>query len=457
MSKKHSKKFWFIFWTISVLFLLFWYIFLQLRNNKFETLESLVNYFPMSIQKKQEFKSVIYFADYLLMPDGKEKKFLILFQNNMELRPGGGFIGSFGILKVKNGKVLEISTHDLSNFDGRIPSTIEPPYPMKETLRIDSWKLRDSNWSPDFSENAKKAEFFYKLGEGKEDFDGIVAINSNVLTSFLKVTGPISIPEYPGTYDSENAILSLEYQVEKGYVDQGIEKGERKSVMNELAKVVIEKISNIGNAQKIELAKIILEDLNRKDIQLYFKNEELQNQAMKAGWSGKVESNWKKDYIMIIDANLGSYKSDYYIKRSFDYQIDLSKNVPESILKITYTHTGKTKDWMTKDYLSYLRVYVPANSWLTNSSGLNDTIKFGSDFSKKSFGSLVNTPLNQTNTVEFHYSLPASFDTSAYDLLIQKQSGVIEVPGKVTIIPRKGERQVYDFVLTKDWRLSQQK
>lgn len=453
MPKTYSKKFWIVFWTVSVLLLIGLYFFLQLRN---KGIGSSIDYLPLGDEKKQEIKSIAYFTNYLLKQDDQEKVFLILFQNNMELRPGGGYIGSFGILKTKNGKVADLQTHDLSNFDGRIPSTIEPPYPMKETLHIDSWKLRDSNWSPDFFENAQKAEYFYYLGQGEENFDGIVAINSNVLTSFLKVTGPISIPNYPGTYDSENAILTLEYQVEKGYAQQGIERGERKSVMNELAKAVIKQISNLSNSQKFNLAKIILEDLNKKDIQLYFKDSNLESQAQNSGWSGEVEKNWQKDYLMMVDANLGSYKSDYYIQRKFDYKIDLSSETPKANLKITYTHNGKVKDWMTRDYLTYLRVYTPKDVWLINSKGLGE-IKFGNDFEKKSFGSLVHTALDTTNTVEFEYTLPKDFDRDNYDLLIQKQSGAGDSTGHITVINKDGKEKSFDIALTGDWKMSEAK
>jgi hypothetical protein len=449
MSKQRSKKFWITFWSISIVLLVgFWFV-LEVRNNPAGTLSSAIDYVPW-LKNKQELKSIAVFADYLLRRDNREKTFLVLFQNNMELRPGGGFIGAFGILKVKNGEIKTLGTHDLSNFDGRIPSVVEPPYPMKETLNIDSWKLRDSNWSPDFSENAKKAEYFYHLGEGQEQFDGVVAINTDVLTSFLKITGPVKLPDYPGSYDSENAILQLEYQVEKGYAEQGIEKGERKSVMNELAGAIVEKVFELGNSQKLELAKMVFADLEKKDIQLYFKDEALQEESRRSGWAGEVKENWKKDYLMIVDANLGAYKSDYYMRRQIDYKINLSGETPKVNLRITYTHTGKVKDWMTRDYLSYLRVYVPNGAWL-ESSTLGD-VRFGEEFGKKYFAGIVKVPLKETREVEMSYSLPKELDLRTYyNLLIQKQSGAGEVLVRVTVIDKNGTEKNYATDPEGDW------
>lgn len=389
----------------------------------------------------------------LSVQDDKERVFMVLFQNNWEIRPGGGFIGSFGILKIKNGQVSDLQIHDTGNFDGRVPTTVPAPYPMPETLHIKSMQLRDSNFSPDFITNAKMAEEFYRMGQGQEKFDGIIGVNANVLISFLSVTGPVEIPGYPGTYEDENAILALEYQVEKAFDEQGIVRGERKSVMNDLAKVIIAKSQTLDSSQKVKLLEIISNDLKKKDIQLYFTDSEIQSEVENVNWSGRVDENWKQDYLMVSDANLGAYKSDYYVKRSMDYRVDLSRDVPIAHLQITYEHTAKQKDWMTKDYVTYLRVYVPDGSWLSNQPVDNPV--FGSEFGKKYFGFLIQVPLGQTRTVDVEYNLPKDLKNSAYDLKIQKQSGVNDVPVTVHVTDKDGFKSDYDFRMNSDVVLSQ--
>lgn len=451
--KKYSLKFWFLFWTASAIFLAGWFLYWNTRSQKIsETVSSVISFLPIDESQKQEYQALIGIGDYFLKTNGEEKTLLILFQNNMEIRPGGGFIGAFGIVKIKDGKIVSMETHDLSNFDGRIPDTVEPPYPMKETLKIKSWKLRDSNYSPDFETNAKKAEEFYHMGQGQEQFDGIIGITANTLTSMLKVTGPIEIEGYPGTYASENALISLEYQVEKAFEEQGIERGERKSVINELAKEIEKRIFNLSTSQKIELAKILLEDLNKKDIQLYFKDSSLQNIVRSSGWDGNVDQNWNDDFLMTLDANLGSFKSDYYVKRSMDYTIDLSGEKPIAKLKISYNHTAKQKDWMTRDYLTYLRVYVPNNSWLID--GINfENPRYGNEFGKKYFGAIVKVPIGTEKTVELTYSLPDNITADQYALKIQKQPGINDEPVSVHIINKDGQKEDYSFIMNEDLKI----
>lgn len=454
MVKKYSLKFWIIFWSVSTVLLVGWFFFWQIKNRDFRMVETAIDFLPVGTENKAEWKALSVFGEYALKNDNQVKTFLVLLQNNMEIRPGGGFIGSFGILKIKNGKVLELQTHDLSNFDGRVPNGIPVPYPMEETLNVSDWKMRDSNWSADFAENAKKAEYFYYLGKGEEKFDGVFGITTNVLTSFLKATGPVTVPGYPGEFADENAVLALEFQVEKGFDDQGVPRGDRKLIMNDLAKIIIAKVFELNNAQKLEMAKIILEDLKRKDIQLYFHDARLQAESVKAGWSGTVDQKWSKDYLNLTDANLGAYKSDYYVKRSFDYSVDLSKETPEAVLRITYNHTAKQKDWMTKDYVDYLRVYAPVGAWLTNEKDFGKVVFNNKEFNKQSFGTLLFVPLNSSKTFEFRYTLPKELKND-YNLKIQKQAGINDVPVAIHITEKDGQKKDYSVILNSDIILSE--
>jgi hypothetical protein len=394
-------------------------------------------------------------ADSLLHTEGKEKTFLVLFQNNLELRPGGGFIGSFGILKVRDGGITHFAVHDTGNFDGRIPSTVSPPYPMKETLRIDSWKLRDSNYAPDFGENAKWAETFYQMGQGEERFDGVVAVTANVLTSFLKVTGPVQLEGFPGTYGSDNAIIDLEYQVEQGYLKQDIAFGERKSVMGLLGMEILSRIKALPLSKKYELFQTMLEDLRRKDIQLSFKDERLQEAVTAAGWGGAMDHAWKDDYLFLVDANLNSFKSDYYVERSYAYAIDLSRETPRATLAVTYRHTAQVRDWFAKDYQTFLRVYVPEGSFLDTVTGAAADPVYGKFLSKKYFGTLIQVPINSEKTVTFEYVLPQDIEREWYDLKIQKQPGLNDVPVRVTVIRKDGTKEEKGFALNRDTVLSE--
>ncbi len=454
--QKKGWKFWLIFWSLSVTLLIAWFLFLENQKNGLigiaNLFSPLLKIAPIEEQQKTELKSIFKIAS--ILTEKKEvQTFLILLQNNMELRPGGGFIGSFGILKIQNGKVIEIDIHDTNIFDDRIATGITPPYPMSETLSIKNWEMRDSNWSPDFSINAQKAIDMYKMEGGEEKFDGVIAISTELLGSFLEAVGSISIEGFPGEYTSENAIEKLEYQVEKGYWQQNIDKGQRKYIMKYLAKEILNKVQALGLNEKKDLLLALEKHLNQKDVMLKFSDVELQEEILKLDWDGEVIAEYPNDYLMFVDANLAAYKTDLKMARSFKYQVDFSGNAPIANLDLTYTNTARVKDWMTNNYQSYLRVYTPRESWLLGSNNFHP-MKFGEEFNKKYFGTLIQVPLGKTKTFHFEYRLPVNFNSENYNLMIQKQSGISAVKGEIEIINEDQNSQKYLVNTNQDWELN---
>ncbi|MBP6889723.1 MAG: DUF4012 domain-containing protein [Candidatus Moranbacteria bacterium] len=455
MNRLSNFQYWIRFVILASVFLVGWFVFWEIKNQGWLRLADFSSILPVSQEHRSDIEALSLIADKLTHTNGEVRTFLILFQNNLELRPGGGFIGSFGILKVKDGTIVEFTTHDTGNFDGRIPSTITPPYPMSTLLHIDSWKLRDSNFSPDFPTNARQAITFYAMGDGQEHFDGVIGITTEVLESVLNITGPVTLDGFPGTYAADKAVIDLEYQVEQGYRDQNIAAGERKSVLKILGDVILTKVKALPVDKQYELFTTMLRDLHSKAIQVYFVDEYLQGVVADAGWDGAVDSTWHDDSFMLIDANLGALKSDYHMRRRIEYTVDLSKEVPQATLKMIYTHTGVARNWYTKDYISYLRAYLPEGSFITSVTN-GDAPVYGNDLGKKYVGVTVGVPLASERTVTFEYTLPKTIDTSEwYNLKVTKQSGVTGTPLSVTIIDKQGKIKTFNETLNRDFVLSE--
>jgi len=452
--KKHPFRTRVVMTILAVVFLVGWFVYWETRNQGFELLNGIVGRLPMPTIAKNDTRAIGFLADSVLRTDGKEKTYLILFQNNLELRPGGGFIGSFGILKIRDGHVTDFSTHDTGNFDARIPDTVVAPYPMKETLHVSSWKLRDSNWEPDFPIDAKQAVTFYEMGGGQECFDGVVGITADVLSSFLKVTGPVEVPGYPGTYGSDNAILDLERQVEQGYINQKIDFGERKSVLGLLGAQVLSKVKALSPQDLLKLFNVMIADLDRKDVQLSFTDETLKSAVLSAGWGGTFDSKWQDDFLSAVDANLSAWKTDSVMKRSMRYEVDLSGATPKARLTVHYENTGTEKSFMVKDYQSFLRVYVPDGSFFHVVTGGTTDPVYGTFMGKKYVGTLVQVKLGQSKDVVFEYDLPKGLDRDFYDLKIARQAGTGDNPVTLSIVNKDGSKTEENIILDRDFVLS---
>lgn len=387
-------------------------------------LRKLLQTTPGNSEVKKDYETLLSLAEKTLNTGGVEKTYLVLFQNNMELRPGGGFIGSFGVIKVKDGSVLDLQVHDVVNTDFKVPHSVPAPYPMEETLGVRTWSFRDSNFSPHFPENVENALQFYKIFGGTEEFDGVIGITTHVLESMLTITGPVSVPGYPGSYDAENGVYNLERQVEIDFVNQGIERKERKGMMRDLAVIIADKVKALPLSQKYELFKIILEDLHSKDIQVQFLDPELQATVERSGWAGKMDDSWQKDYFQVVDSNMNSFKSDHFIHRSYLYELDTTVTPAKARLTVTYNHTAKEKDWIVKDYQTYMRVYLPKKAFVTSVSEHVDEPRYGEFLGKKWLGTLQQIPLGTTKSVSIEYTLPTNLIGEEYDLLVERQAGI---------------------------------
>ncbi|MDH4330446.1 MAG: DUF4012 domain-containing protein [Candidatus Moranbacteria bacterium] len=423
---------------------------ISIISNSLSVIEEAIKFLPIKQDTKKELEAINSLSQEIVKQDNVERKYLILLQNNMELRPGGGFLGQYAVANIKNGEVTSLFIEDANLLDQRITAKVTPPYPFERMMSIKKWKFRDSNFSPDFPINAEKAKYFYRLSGRSSDFDGVIAVNADVFDHVLELTGPITVPGYPGEYTSENATWKLEEVVEKKYLgDETLDTQNRKAIMKQMGAIIVDKLFKINNIPK--LANFTLEELRNKNVMLNFENKELQKIVEDVHWDGRVAADWDGDYLMMVDANMGALKSDHYIKREIDYFVDLTMEKPTVTLNAKYTHTATYGDWRTSDYHSYLRVYVPQGSNLLERKMVSYP-NIQEEFGKTYFGFILHVLINGETNVFVKYELPDRFKQEDYKLLIQKQSGVGDVPVKIRVKTNEGEF-THEEMLKKDLKL----
>lgn len=362
--------------------------------------------------------------------------FLVMLQNSDELRPTGGFLGTYGILEMQNGEILRFDTHDIYHMDMPVKDLlkVDPPTPIKKYL-VDNWYLRDSNWSPDWPTSAKQIEWFFqeenKLLTGKDQindfsgkFDGVIGITPEFIKNLLTLVGSVNIEGQE--YDQDNFTEILEYRVEKGYVELGVPKWERKEIISEIAKKIKEKIFDLPVSRWQEIIKVINSNIYKKDILVYFHDEQLQNFGRELGWAGEIKEA-EGDYFMVVDANLGAFKTDAVMNKSIDYKIEQNNDNWIAKLKINYSHYGDF-DWRTTTYRTYTRVYVPSGSELIKAEGIsNNDVEISNDLKKTVFGGFIAIDPGNMGSLYFEYKLPEKIKMNAqegfYVLDVQKQPG----------------------------------
>jgi len=441
-----------------------YYAFFYAKEHKTEFAVGSLNIFqkvskllPIAPDTKKEIEVVNTLVSELAKQDDRVRVFLLLLQNTDELRPGGGFLGQYAIIKTKNGEVVSTFLEDANLLDQRIETKVTPPYPFLRKLQLKKWKFRDSNFSPDFPTNAEKAQYFYSLSGGREKFDAVIGVNSRVFNNILEITGPIKIPGDSFTYTSADGAYKLEERVERAYLGEDVPaelKQNRKAIMKKLAAEIMTRVATVGNIPK--LAEFTQNELRNRDIMLYFTDPNLQALVESVHWDGSVATDWAGDYLMLVDANMGALKTDYYMRRKLDYTVDFTGEKPTGTLVYTYSNTAPRGDWRTSDYHTYLRALVPKGSVMLERKWINAVIT-REEFDKTYFGGFVDVEIGQKDVATtLKYELPPTVTEENYKLLIQKQSGVGTIPVSVHIKTKDGKTFDQTTELTKDLNLSLQ-
>lgn len=417
-----------------------------------------------------------------LLESSEEKHLLLLFQNSSEIRPGGGFIGSYADMTVKRGQMTALQVRDIYDPDGQLDIKTIPPVPLR-TLST-TWGARDANWFFDFPLSAKTVVGFLEASkiysEQSTVFDAVIGLNINVLESILKTLGPIELPDYKLTITGDNFLTEIQREVEAG-VDK--KNGEPKRILKVLTPILLERLQTMTPETERALFTAFRKHLENKDIMLFAKDATLAHFFRDSGIDGSVYElplNFWGSYLAVVDANVAGGKTDRYITQATDARIDVdtSGNVFTD-LTITRTHNGNLeKDpWYRVLNQNYLQIFTSPDSVLVSMSG-NQTKKIVSQFEyttstysihpdlertestlaylesyktwrseqsgKTVFGTWFNTKPGETSTLEMRYETPASGQTrveagSVFTFVFEKQSGVNDRL-KVTIFAPFGYR-----------------
>jgi len=386
----------------------------------------------------------------------KEKTYLVLFQNNMELRPGGGFIGSYGILKLNKGKITEFSIHDVYDADGELKGHVEPPFAIRRHLPSAHWYLRDSNFDVDFIKSALSSSNFLNVETG-EKVSGVIGVDVSFVKNVLRAIGPVHVIDYKETVDENNLYILTQSHAEKNFFPGSTQK---KDFLRSLYKAMLTKIST-ENIPYFSIAQAISDSLVQKHLLFAF-NDNTQKIFTVNGWSSALfdgrlgNENSINDFLGINEANLGVNKVNYFVKRKVDQSVKIEPDGSLfGIVDLSYKNTSTS--WPGGDYKNYLRIILPIDTSITSifindvSQSIIDAVTDFQIYEDKNFkaplglevektvesektvyGFLVNMPVGELVKIKIQYTIPRqktfASNNFSYSLKLFKQPGVDSLP-----------------------------
>lgn len=404
----------------------------------------------------------------------RDRNYLVLFQNDRELRPTGGFLGSYAHIKFNQGQLSHFEVQDIYVPDGQLPGHVEPPQPIQDAFQQGFWRLRDANWHPDVLHASENINWFFDTGTNQK-IDGNIFITYHAIETILTEVGPIYLPDYQQTVTAEQLYTFLQSEVEEDFFPGSTKK---KDVLSAVTHQFFIQLQKAPIEKKLRVALLIKQLLDEKFIIASLSQTEVHDFFEKNNWTGKLvntlcnQSDCFDDYFSIYDANLGVNKANCCIKRTVQLEkhpnLDNSKLLTYTNLHYTFTEIPETHQQFTGDYKSFTRLYVPAGSelehitvngvqyeqmmtrWIaqrvffptTQTSPTIDSVN-----GMKEFGLWIYVPKAEETHIEIITSTPL-FTTEQYQLTLQKQPGTHNSYNNWRV--SLGEKILFNEVLKKD-------
>ena len=424
-----------------------------------------------ALQTFDTFEKIIPHMD-TLFARGTTKKYLLLFANNMELRPGGGFIGSFGIVTIQDYTIKDLKIYDVYDADGQLTAHVEPPEAIKKHLNQPHWFLRDSAFSPDFISNYNQARFFLEKELNITDLNGGILLSTTTIQNVLEAMDELYVADFKETVTKENFYIKAQYYAENEFFP-GSQQKKRflGSVMDQL-------LIDLERASMPKMLQMVKKSLDEKQMVIYMNDQQVQTVLDDLYWSGRTitpqcakqnTDNCVIDYVFPYDANLGVNKANFFVTRPVLLDITI---MPDGSVRhkmtLKYSNDSNADVFPGGTYKNYLQIMLPKDSTIeqiTNNNTLVENFDQKQDIFK-TIGFLVEVQPKSSNDITIVYNLPTQLKkgNGTYQLILQKQIGSqnselelkVTIPNSMSVVNKnfsplvKDNEIIYNTTITSD-------
>lgn len=395
----------------------------------------------------------------LLGADG-ERRYLVLAQDPAELRPTGGFMGTFGIVTVRDGAIAESDFQDVYRLDLKpgLPYVEPPPDLRRRLLGEFSWQLADSNWSPDYPTSAQKALELYTLESGDSRIDGVIVLTTMAIDKLLTLTGPVEVTGYDVTVRAGDTLFVALANTRNSLVP-----GEgRKRFLDVLADELFAELRALPSDQWEKALKVLEEIRSERQAMVWLTDPSLQAHVTEGGWDGQLRDD-AGDFLMPVDSNVapvGKLNSVVARSMTMSVQLDAVGNAHNS-LDVWWQNpilVGEGRDFEILRTVqagrqilgNFARIVVPERSRFEAVSGgsltpVTSLESSGTEAGRDWFGAYLMIPPGDT-AVRWQWTAPYVADLSAdevvYRLTVQKQPGTVAEAFALTVAVPNGAQIV---------------
>jgi hypothetical protein len=408
----------------------------------------------------------------LLGADGP-KTYLVILANPSELRPAGGFAGEVGTATFDHGKLTKLDLRDMYDLTPLFRDKFPPQGQLGTYLsfRNNQTDIGDAGWDPDFPSSARLQEKMFTSATGQK-LDGTISVDPYLISSLLRVTGPVDVPGIGSTFDADNLFLRLNVLANLDSSPTG-----GKKQLPGIATVIIAKILAQPPSRWGQFAASLQYGISQRHLQVSVHDAALETQLHALHADGALQNlPLSEDYLFVVEANVAATKADYYIKKSMSVKVEVyPSGLNRHMVDLHYeypppvdaTDAKLNQFWSnpTGMYRDYVRFYLPLTTTLGNIGFLIDgqpaladgggLKELGQQGDHQVFGTFFTLPRGHSADLIIYYEVGLPADPP-FQIYIQKQAGIVGLPTTLTvsypggIASRKTELST-DTTLTIPW------
>ncbi|WP_181429149.1 DUF4012 domain-containing protein [Curtobacterium sp. MCSS17_008] len=307
---------------------------------------------------------VVQLAPAMLGNDG-ERNYVLLFQNNAELRAGGGIPGAVALLKVQDG-AISLGDQAAGSSFGPYDESVLPLEPGTRSLygEITGRYMQDVTLTPRFDVSAALAREMWKQKFGQQ-VDGVLAIDPVTLSYILRTTGPVQLPT-GDTLTSDNAVQLLLSDVYAKYPDPAVQD----LFFASAASAVFDKVSS-GSFDAKQFIGALTQGTQEGRLRLWSATKAEQQRLAGTPLAGELPTATEKTRQFGVYLNDGTAsKMDYYLEKTVSVGASVCRadGRPTSAVEVTIKNTAPA------DAATTLPAYVTGGGALRTEPGKIKTL-----------------------------------------------------------------------------------
>lgn len=349
----------------------------SLLNEAVSSVKSRVNELAQAVDTITRFSKA---APIMIDEDGSQPQtYLILAENNAELRATGGLPGAWGVLTVSGG------TLTLSDFvpDTSIAIQDQPAI----TLTSEEQNLygdimgripHDVNVTPDFPRAAQAAQALWEATYPDRPVNGVIALDPVFLQNLLQVTGGVTL-EDGRTLDGSNTVQTLLHDV---YFESD-DVNWQNEFFTSAARSAFEQIMRTSNDDPTRLVQQIASSVENGHLMMWHESASIQKELSGTAIAGELGSSEALPEVGVYFNDAGQSKMDWYLNRDvtatlqrtkedgsklYDVDIELSNTLQEQdISSLPAYVSGDGVDGLQPGEIAVnLYLYAPIRGRLVN-------------------------------------------------------------------------------------------